>query len=95
MAAYVIVNIEVTDPVGYEEYKGLAAPAVVACGGRYVVRGGAVETLEGDWIPKRFVILEFDSVAKAKAWWASTEYRAAKELRQKTANTDMIVVEGV
>jgi uncharacterized protein (DUF1330 family) len=95
MAAYVIVNIEVTDPVGYEEYKKLAAPAVAACGGKYVVRGGAVDTLEGDWIPKRLVILEFESVAQAKAWWASSEYRTAKELRQKTAITDMIVVEGV
>jgi uncharacterized protein (DUF1330 family) len=95
MAAYVIVNIEVTDPVGYQEYKELAAPAVAACGGKYVVRGGAVEKLEGDWMPKRLVILEFESVAKAKDWWASTEYRAAKELRQKTAITDMIVVDGV
>jgi uncharacterized protein (DUF1330 family) len=95
MAAYVLVNIEVTDPLGYEEYKKIAAPAVAACGGRYVVRGGAAEILEGDWIPKRFVILEFESVAQAKEWWASEEYRAAKELRQKTAITDMIVVEGV
>jgi uncharacterized protein (DUF1330 family) len=95
MAAYVLVNIEVTDPLGYEEYKKIAAPAVAACGGRYVVRGGAAEVLEGDWIPKRFVILEFESVAQAKEWWASEEYRAAKELRQKTAITDMIVVEGV
>jgi uncharacterized protein (DUF1330 family) len=94
MAAYVVVNIEVTDPVGYEEYKKLAAPAVAACGGKYVVRGGTVEVLEGNWIPKRLVILEFESVAQAKEWWASSEYRAAKELRQKTATTDMIVVEG-
>jgi uncharacterized protein (DUF1330 family) len=95
MAAYVIVNIEVTEPMGYEEYKKLAAPAVAACGGKYVVRGGAAEILEGDWIPKRLVILEFESVAQAKEWWASEEYRAAKELRQKTAITDMIVVKGV
>jgi uncharacterized protein (DUF1330 family) len=95
MAAYVLVNIEVTDPVGYEEYKKIAAPAVAACGGRYVARGGVAEILEGDWIPKRFVILEFESVAQAKEWWASEEYRAAKELRQKTAITDMIVVEGI
>jgi uncharacterized protein (DUF1330 family) len=94
MAAYVIVNIDVKDPVGYEEYKKLAAPAVVACGGKYLVRGGAVEVLEGDWVPKRFVVLEFASVERAKEWWGSLEYRAAKELRQKTAVTDMIVVEG-
>jgi uncharacterized protein (DUF1330 family) len=95
VAAYVIVNIEVTEPVGYEDYKKLAAPAVAACGGRYIVRGGAAEILEGDWSPKRLVVLEFDSVAQAKAWWASSGYCAAKELRQKTAITDMIVVEGV
>jgi uncharacterized protein (DUF1330 family) len=94
MAAYVVVNIDVTDLVGYEEYKKLAAPAVAACGGKYLVRGGAVDVLEGDWKPKRFVVLEFESVAKAKEWWASSEYRTAKELRQKTAITDMIVVEG-
>lgn len=94
MAAYVIVNIDVTEPVGYEEYKNLAAPAVLACGGKYLVRGGATEVLEGDWIPKRVVVLEFESAAKAKEWWASSEYHAAKKLRQKTAITDMIVVEG-
>jgi uncharacterized protein (DUF1330 family) len=95
MAAYVLVNIDVTDPVGYEDYKKLAAPAVAACGGRYLVRGGAAEILEGNWEPKRLVILQFDSVAQAKQWWASAEYCVAKELRQKTAITDMIVVEGV
>ena len=94
MPAYVIVDIEVTDPVGYEEYKALAAPAVAACGGRYLVRGGATETLEGDWLPKRLVVLEFDSVAQAKAWWAGQEYSAAKALRHRTANTRMIVTEG-
>jgi uncharacterized protein (DUF1330 family) len=94
MAAYVVVDIDVTDPVGYETYKKLAAPAVVACGGKYLVRGGAAQILEGDWSPSRLVILEFDTVSQAKEWWASSEYRAAKELRQKTAITDMIVVEG-
>jgi uncharacterized protein (DUF1330 family) len=95
MAAYVIVNIEVTEPVGYEEYKKLAAPAVAACGGKYVARGGAADILEGSWVPKRLVILEFESVAQAKSWWASEEYRVAKDLRQKTAITDMVVVEGI
>jgi uncharacterized protein (DUF1330 family) len=94
VAAYVIVNIDVTDPVGYKEYKKLAAPAVVARGGKYLVRGGAVEVLEGDWTPKRVVVLEFESVAQAREWWDSAEYRPAKALRQKTAITDMIVVEG-
>ncbi len=95
MAAYVIVDIDITDPAGYEEYKKMAAPAVAACGGKYIVRGGAVDVLEGDWSPHRFVVLEFDSVAQAKEWWASSAYREAKALRQKTAITNMIVVEGV
>ncbi len=94
MPAYVIVDIEVTDPVRYEEYKKLAAPTVAAYGGRYIVRGGKVETLEGDWQPNRFVILEFPSVQRAKEWWGSAEYRPGKALRHLTARSQMIVVEG-
>lgn len=94
MAAYVIVDIEVLDPVRYEDYKKLAAPAVAACGGKYLVRGGATETLEGEWVPRRLVILEFESVEQARAWWASPEYSEAKSLRQQTATTNMILVEG-
>lgn len=94
MAAYVIVDITVTDPAGYEEYKKMAAPAVAAHGGRYIVRGGAVEALEGDWSPKRLVVLEFEGVAQAKKWWASEEYSAAKQLRHKYAVSNMIVVQG-
>jgi len=95
MPAYVIVDIEVTDPVRYEEYKRLAAPTVAAYGGRYVARGGKVETLEGDWRPNRFVILEFPSVERAKEWWNSEAYRTAKALRHATARSQMIVVAGV
>jgi uncharacterized protein (DUF1330 family) len=95
MAAYVIVDIEVTDPVGYEEYKKLAAPTVAAYGGRYVVRGGAAETLEGDWIPRRLVVLEFESVADARRWWDSPEYAEARAVRQRTARTNMVVVAGL
>jgi uncharacterized protein (DUF1330 family) len=95
MAAYVIVNIDVREPVRYEEYKALAAPAVAAHGGRYLVRGGRAEVLEGEWRPKRFVILQFDSVEQAKLWWDSPEYSAAKAIRQQTADADMIVVDGV
>ena len=94
MSAYVIVDIEVIDAVRYEEYKKLAAPTVTAYGGRYVVRGGATETLEGDWVPKRFVVLEFESVEQAKTWWSSPEYAPAKALRQETAKTQMVVAEG-
>ncbi|MBI3761445.1 MAG: DUF1330 domain-containing protein [Chloroflexi bacterium] len=94
MAAYVIVDITVTGPAGYEEYKKMAAPAVAAHGGRYIVRGGAVEALEGDWSPKRLVVLEFEGVAQAKKWWTSEEYSAAKQLRHKYAVSNMIVVQG-
>ena len=93
MAAYVIVDIEVTEPVEYEEYKRLAAPAVAAYGGRYVVRGGQVQVLEGHWPTHRFVVLEFESADQAREWWGSPEYRVAKDIRQRTARTNMIVVE--
>jgi uncharacterized protein (DUF1330 family) len=95
MTAYVIVNIEVKDPVRYEDYKALAAPTVVQYGGRYVVRGGAAESLEGDWAPKRVVVLEFPTAQQAKEWWASEEYTPAKAIRQSVASTEMILVEGV
>jgi uncharacterized protein (DUF1330 family) len=73
----------------------MVPPTLTPYGGRFIVRGGATETLEGDWSPQRIVILEFPSVAQAKAWWASAEYAEAKALRQATARTQMIVVEGV
>ena len=95
MTAYVIVEVEVTDPVGYEDYKKQVPPSLAAYNGRFVVRGGACETLEGSWRPQRVVVLEFPSVARAKQWWASTEYSVAKALRQRTAKTKMVVVEGV
>ena len=95
MSAYVIVDIQVTDPVGYEEYKKLAPPIVAAYGGKYLARGGKTETLEGDWLPKRLVILEFESAERAKAWLNSPEYRAPRQLRHQTTKTNMVVVEGV
>ena len=95
MPAYMIVEVEVTDPAGYEGYKKMVPPTLAAYGGKFVVRGGECESLEGSWQPKRVVVLEFTSVARAKEWWASPEYSAAKALRQRTAKTQMIVVEGV
>jgi len=94
MAAYIVVQVEVLDPQRYETYKAMVPPTLPAYGGRFLVRGGKVENLEGTWSPKRFVILEFPSVEKAKAWWACNEYAEAKALRQATAKTEMIVVEG-
>jgi uncharacterized protein (DUF1330 family) len=94
MSAYIVVEVEVSDPVRYETYKQMVPPSLAAYDGRFLVRGGRVETLEGDWSPKRMVIVEFPSVEKAKAWWSSAEYEEAKALRQATAKTQMIVVEG-
>lgn len=94
MPAYMILDIEVTDPVGFERYKRLAPPALGIYGGRYLVRGGRTETLEGDWVPKRLVILEFPDVAHAKQWLESPEYRQARDLRRQSAATDIVVIEG-
>ena len=94
MSAYIIVEIEVTDPVGYEEYKKRAAATVQQYGGKYIIRGGACETLEGDWKPKRIVVLQFNKIEAARAWLASPEYVEPRKLRQRTAKTRMILVEG-
>lgn len=95
MAAYVIVDIEITDPQGYEEYRKLATPTVTAYDGRYIVRGGTTGILEGKWKPGRIVVLEFPSSARAREWWDSPEYRPLRDIRNRTARTNMIVVEGV
>jgi uncharacterized protein (DUF1330 family) len=95
MAGYIVVQIAVTDPVRYERYKQLAQDSVAAYGGRYIVRGGATETLEGDWQPSRLVILEFPSVEAARSWWHSPEYAEGKALRQVAATSEMLLVDGV
>jgi len=95
MAAYVIVEIEVLDPVGYEEYKNLAGATVEKYGGQYIVRGGATEVLEGDWQPKRIVVLRFESMQCAKDWLNCEEYSEPRKMRHRTARTNMILVEGV
>ena len=95
MSAFLVVQIEVASKERYEGYKQMVPPSLAPYGGRFVVRGGKVETLEGAWSPERFVIIEFPSSAQAKAWWNSAEYAPAKALRQETARTQMILVEGV
>ncbi|HEY4283213.1 MAG TPA: DUF1330 domain-containing protein [Chthoniobacterales bacterium] len=94
MSAYVIVEIEITDPVGYEEYKKQASATVHKYGGKYIVRGGKAEVLEGDWQPKRIVVLQFESIEQAKEWLNCEEYREPRKLRHKTAKTNMLVLEG-
>ena len=95
MSAYVIVEIEILDPAGYEEYNKLASATVENYGGKYVVRGGRTEVLEGDWNPKRIVVLKFESVRRAKEWLNCEEYREPRKMRHRTAKTNMVVVEGV
>ena len=94
MAAYIIVDIEIHDLEAYEGYKKLTPASIAAYEGKFIVRGGNKETLEGNWQPQRIVVLEFPTVKQAKDWWASTEYAPAKEIRQRSAKTKMILVEG-
>jgi uncharacterized protein (DUF1330 family) len=94
MKAYVVVDVDIHDPVHYEEYKKLTPGSLVAYGGKFLVRGGKTETIEGDWAPVRFVILEFPSMEKAKAWYASDDYQKARIIRQRSAHTQMIFAEG-
>jgi uncharacterized protein (DUF1330 family) len=95
MPAYIVLDVEVQDPNAYEQYKQLAPPAIAAYGGRYLARGGRTQTLEGAWKPSRLVILEFPTAEKARAWWDSREYAAAKKLRQACARTEMVLIEGL
>jgi uncharacterized protein (DUF1330 family) len=95
MAAYVIANVEVTDPARYDEYRKRVPATLVPYGGRFVVRGGAHEVVEGGWQPRRLVVLEFPSLAQARRWYDSEEYREPKALRLAAARTEVVLVEGV
>jgi uncharacterized protein (DUF1330 family) len=95
MPAYLIGNIEVTDAAAYEEYRKGVAATIAAFGGRSLARpGAAMEVLEGDWVPKRLVILEFPSVGQLKAWYNSPEYRPLLDIRLRSAKSSLILVEG-
>jgi uncharacterized protein (DUF1330 family) len=95
MAAYVIADLEVADPVRYAEYRQQVPATVAAYGGRFLVRGGEHEVVEGDWSPRRLVVLEFPSLAQARRWYESEEYRGPKAIRLAAASTNAIIVEGV
>ena len=94
-SAYIIANVEVTNPTQYEEYKKWSTAAMQAHGAEVCVRGGAVEVLEGDWQPQRIVVLKFPSVEAAKRFDASPEYGKARAARQGAAIMRMVLVEGV
>ncbi len=94
MPAYVVVSVDVKDPVRYEDYKRMVPASLKPYGGRFIVRGGTVQVQEGKWLPKRLVILEFPSVERAQAWYDSPEYAPAKALRQATSSADLLIVGG-
>lgn len=95
MRAFIIFEVEVHDEAAYAKNRDLIQPTLEAFGGRFIVRGGDVETLEGTWNPRRLVVVEFPTVERAKAWWKSAEYSGPKRLRQETCTTQMIVVDGI
>lgn len=94
MPAYLIADIDVTDPAAYDEYKRRVPATVAEFGGRFIVRGGASETLEGDWRPTRVVVLEFPDMTRLKAWYNSSGYAPLITLRQAATEGDLIAVEG-
>ena len=94
MAAYIIADVEITDPVQYAAYIRIVPPTIARYGGTFLVRGGRTELLEGSWSPRRVVILEFPSFEHARDWWASEEYSAPKALRQGASIDNLILVEG-
>lgn len=94
MPAYLVGSITVTDPVGYEEYRAKVPAVIFAHGGRYVVRGGQMETLEGDWPMSRTVVLEFPDMKSLKAFYESAEYAPLLAIRKRTSVSNLIAVEG-
>ncbi len=95
MAAYLIADVAVKNPQAYEAYKQAAAASIAPYGGRYLVRGGKHEVLEGDWHPTRLVVLEFPSIEAAKRWYATPEYTRMKPLRHQHAVSHLVFVEGI
>ena len=95
MPAYVIVETDVHDPEKYARYQAASPDAVHSGGGRFVVRGGELTVLEGDWTPSRLVVLEFPDLEAAKRWYDSSEYEEAKRLREGAATLRMVAVQGL
>ena len=95
MSAYVIAEIEITDPAAYEDYRKQVPGVIAKYGGKYVVRGGKVEPMEGGWSPKRLAVVEFPSLQQALKWYRSPEYAPLIKTRQKAARGKLIIVEGV
>lgn len=94
MAAYLYGNITIHDPALYEQYRAQVPALIAAHGGRYLVRGGAVEVLEGDGQVARQVILEFPDMAALKAFYNAPEYTVVKAIRQRAATGTLVAIEG-
>ena len=94
MSAYVIAEVEVSDPAAYDDYRKQVPSVISKYGGKFIVRGGRVETMEGDWSPKRIVALEFPSMEQALKWYRSEEYAPLIKLRRRAARGKLIIVEG-
>lgn len=95
MPAYLIVETDIHDPEQYERYKEASPGAVAAGGGRFIARGGEIAVLEGDWHPKRLVLLEFEDLEAARRFYDSPAYEAARRLREGAADMKMVAVQGI
>jgi uncharacterized protein (DUF1330 family) len=95
MPAYVIADVKVTDPTGYEPYRPLAAASIARFGGRFLVRGGRANLFEGTPAPERIVVIEFPDAETARRWYHSEEYQRALEIRQANSTARVMLVEGV
>jgi uncharacterized protein (DUF1330 family) len=95
MAAYVVANVQITDPERYPEYRDRVVETVARYGGKYLVRGGKVDVLEGVWDPQRLVIIEFESVERCYEWYNSLEYTPLTHLRHEVAETQLVIVAGL
>ena len=95
MPAYVIADIDITDPKAYEEYRSKVPGTIAQYGGKYIVRGGKTDPLEGGWAPKRIAVLEFPSLEQAQKWYRSAEYAPLINIRQKASRGRVIMVEGL
>ncbi len=93
--AYIVAEIDIHDPAGFEDYRSAVAPIIAAFGGRYLVRGGSVSTLEGDAPTVRIVLLEFPDTQTAERFWHSSEYAPVAAIRHRTTHSRIYLVEGM
>ncbi len=94
MAAYLFADINVTDTAAFDDYRGKVGPLVEKYGGKYLVRGGNSEKVEGDWSPTRLVVIEFENMERAKAFYFSGEYKPVMEIRKRASTGNVLLVDG-